>query len=136
MSEINGRRDAIVSGCAKPKERLIYDAGAPAKWITHGEELMLRRKAEKDKRRQELERSVLKMKKTIDRNAAHRRAETAVGVREQTWQEKCLQKLAKRETHSRAVEARRFERARCGNKKKRVKEVQRLTRENGKRLSA
>lgn len=96
---------------------------------------MLKRKAENDKRRQELKRSTLKLKKAKDRIAARERAETAVRVREQMWQEKRLRKLAERETRSRAVEARRLKRARCVNKRKRVKKTQNVVRELGTRLS-
>lgn len=61
---MNGPGDASVKYWAKPMERVIYDAGPTAEWITHGEELMLKKTAEEGKQRQEMERSALKLKKT------------------------------------------------------------------------
>ncbi|KAI0566437.1 hypothetical protein FGB62_8g21 [Gracilaria domingensis] len=115
--------------------RVLLDAGQPAQWLTHGEELRLRKEREQEALRKQKERTEEQARKTKDREIARLEAEKAVLERRRKRFEK--QKLREAEQKKKRLEAvrRRLQRQTEAKKRRRDAEAKKRTQELGKRMA-
>lgn len=77
-------------------QRVLYDAGAPAEWVTHGDQLRRREEAEEERKRVEMEKLAEKTRKAAERIRAREEAEKVAEARMHEREKKRQQKLCQR----------------------------------------
>ncbi|KAI0564667.1 vicilin-like antimicrobial peptide 2-2 [Gracilaria domingensis] len=115
--------------------RVLMDAGQPAQWLTHGEELRLRREKEREALQQQKEKAAEQSKKAEERERFGLQAQEAAAERKRKREEE--QRVREQEQKKRRLEAvrRRLQRQSAAERKRKETDARKFAQALGRKVA-